>query len=142
MNTFVMKQILLAIFLFLMLTHARAQDCQLDKAFYYAEQAPQFNGSLKKYFVRQWKEKLSSMEGNDTVDILIDAHGKTCFISTKGNLTGITPYDIRYAVANMPDWTPGLQNHFAINFRARLAMSCINGKFELQYLNEKAPKIK
>ena len=137
-----MKYLLLSTILVSLLTHARAQDCQLDKAFYSAEQAPQFNGSLKKYFARQWKEKLHSMEGNDTLDILIDSRGKTCFISTKGNLTGITPYDIRYAVANMPDWAPGLQNHQAINFRARLAMSCINGKFDLQYLNEKAPKVR
>jgi len=137
-----MKRLLLSTLLISFLTHARAQDCQLDKAFSFAEQAPQFNGSLKKYFVRQWKEKLPSMEGNDTVDILIDTRGKTCFISTKGNLTGITPYDIRYAVANMPDWTPGLQNHAAINFRAHLAISCINGKFDLQYLNEKAPKVR
>ena len=88
------------------------------------------------------KKSCLRWEGNDTVDILIDTRGKTCFISTKGNLTGITPYDIRYAVANMPDWTPGLQNHVAINFRAHLAMSCINGKFDLQYLNEKALKVK
>lgn len=133
-----MKHLLLPILFISILTQAHAQDCVLDKVFYYAEQAPQFNGSLKKYFVRQWKEKLPSMEGNDTLDILIDIHGKTCFLSTKGNLTGITPYDIRYAVANMPDWTPGLQNHQAINFRAHLAISCINGKLEVEYLNEKA----
>jgi hypothetical protein len=133
-----MKHLFLPILLVSILPRAHAQDCTLDKAFYYAEQAPQFNGSLKKYFVRQWKEKLHSMEGNDTLDILIDDHGKTCFIKTKGNLTGITPYDIRYAVANMPDWTPGLQNHYAIKFDARLAISCINGKLEVEYLNEKA----
>src|SRR6185437_12460593 len=75
--TFLMKHLLSSILPILLLTHARAQDCQLDKVFSYAEQAPQFNGSLKKYFVRQWKEKLPSMEGNDTVDILIDTRGKT-----------------------------------------------------------------
>lgn len=137
-----MKYLLFPILLFSILTHARAQDCRLDKVFYSAEQAPQFNGSLRKYFVRQWKEKLHSMEGNDTVNILIDDHGKTCFISTKGNLTGITPYDIRYAVASMPDWSPGLQNHQAINFAVRLAISCINGKLEVEYLNEKAKVVR
>jgi hypothetical protein len=107
--------------------------------FYSAEENPHFKGSLHDYFRKKLKKHFPATDCTITLKLWIDTTGKACCLNIErpaANAPDVDTTQILNSIAEMPGWTPALQNHHRVNCVALIQLSFYKSRLNVIYKNE------